>query len=501
MEFYNLANYLILGYSIILFIIHLIFLICSDKIEEISYENIFNTLESSPLFNFEIKESCGGKSNVIFHVWGGWEILETTLTYYNGKSRTHLTSEIIDRTNIEKINGNKYCYKLQTYRDLLYNGQIIKENENCKDNYKSCGIIDTLNQKLCVSNSENCPLKDIYFGQINSIGYTYDPDLDISYNNENYEGDEKIIGSLILNDGQPCLSVEEKLWRKFHSDEAGDGHLQCENTLDGIENDQRYKAVGEVTYKSLYSDNLSEENKKILLGSVGSAKVTLYKREFLGIDKNCDEKFDMSDFSYDQIKNNHDRLKVLYIFEIIFIIFISCGIFFVYKCNKKLQKIFYFNVVSCIFLPFFVIVMVCNIIFFAFINKNYFAYDCSDEITNEFLKKQYKKTKKIIIYAIISLVFDFLGLVLIIILCIKKKQLSPSELEENVKEQNANVQNANVQNANVQNAKNIQNAKNVQNANVQNNTNEKNENNNNNIHYANSNNFILQSNVQNTKTN
>ena len=484
MEFYNLANYLILGYSIILFIIHLIFLICSDKIEEISYENIFNTLESSPLFNFEIKESCGGKSNIIFHVWEGWEILETSLTYYNGRSRTHLTSEIIDRTNIEKINGNRFCYRNQpTYRDLLYNGQIIKENENCKDNYKSCGIIDTLNQKLCVSNSENCPLKDIYFGQINSYGYTYDPDLDISYTNENYEGDEKIIGSLVLNDGQPCLSVEEKLWRKFHSDEAGDGHLQCENTLDGIENDQRYKAVGEVTYKSLYSDNLSEENKKILLGSVGSAKVKLYKREFLGIDKNCDEKFDVSDFSYDQLKNNHDRLKVLYLFEIIFIIFISCGIFLVYKCNKKLQKIFYFNVVSCIFLPFFVIVMVCNIIFFAFINKNYFAYDCSDEITNEFLKIQYNETKKIIIYAIISLIFDCLGLLLLIILCVKKKQLPPSETEQNANEQNANGQNAYVQNANVQNVKN-----------------EKNENNNN-INYVNSNNIILQSNVQNTKTN
>ena len=486
-----LASYLILAYSIILSIIHLIFLIYSYKIEEImSYENILSTLESSPLFDFEISQSCRGKSNVIFHVWGGWEIVETHLTTYHGRSRTQVTSEVVDQTNIEIINGYKYCYRnYPTYRDLLYNGQIIKGNEKCPDNYKSCGIIDTLNQILCVSNTEKCPLKDIYFGQINLNGYTYDSDLDISYNNENYEGDEKIIGSLVLNDGQPCLSVEEKLWKKFHSDEAGDGHLECEETIENVENDKRYKAIGQVTYKSLYTDNLSEENKKILLGSVGNAKVTLYKREFLGIDKDCDEKFDMSGFSYDKIKNNHDRLKILYLFEFIFLIFISCGVYLVYKCNKRVQKNFYFNVTSCILLPFLAIVIICNIIFFAIIRKNYFAYDCSDEITNEFLKIQYNETKKIIIYAIINLIFDCLGLLLLIILCVKKKQLPPSETELNANEQNANVQNAYVQNT-----------KNVQNANVQNVKNEKNENNNN-INYVNSNNIILQSNVQNTKTN
>ena len=151
--------------------------------------------------------------------------------------------------------------------------------------------------------------------------------------------------------------------------------------------------------------------------------------------------------------------------------------------NKRVQKNFYFNIVSCILLPFLAIVIICNIIFFAIIRKNYFAYDCSDEITNEFLKIQYNETKKIIIYAIISLIFDCLGLLLLIILCDKKKQLPPSETEQNANEQNANGQNAYVQNANVQNVKN-----------------EKNENNNN-INYVNSNNIILQSNVQNTKTN
>ena len=389
-----------------------------------------------------------------------------------------------NKTEIVFINGIKFCYNSKnTYINLLYKGQIIRENESCKNCFKSLEIIDTLNQILCVGNTEKCPLKDIYFGQINLNGYTYDSEVDVSYNNENYEGDEKIIGSLVLNDGQPCLSVEEKLWKKFHSDEAGDGHLECEETIENVENDKRYKAIGQVTYKSLYTDNLSEENKKILLGSVGNAKVTLYKREFLGIDKDCDEKFDMSGFSYDKIKNNHDRLKILYLFEFIFLIFISCGVYLVYKCNKRVQKNFYFNIVSCILLPFLAIVIICNIIFFALINKNYFAYDCSDEITNEFLKIQYNETKKIIIYAIINLIFDCLGLLLLIILCVKKKQLPPSETEQNANEQNANVQNAYVQNANVQNVKN-----------------EKNENNNN-INYVNSNNIILQSNVQNTKTN
>ena len=48
------------------------------------------------------------------------------------------------------------------------------------------------------------------------------------------------------------------------------------------------------TYFRLYMDNLNFESQDLLLDNVGDEKVTLYKREFLGIDKKCDEKLNIS---------------------------------------------------------------------------------------------------------------------------------------------------------------------------------------------------------------
>ena len=118
--------------------------------------------------------------------------------------------------------------KFSKYRDLFYNNQIKKQNENCKENYKSFGIIDTLNQILCIKNEENCPLN----------------------NNNNYKGEKKIIGNIILNHKQPCFSTLDKLWKKISSKEAGDGHLKYKKTIKNMENDnKRNEKIGQITYK------------------------------------------------------------------------------------------------------------------------------------------------------------------------------------------------------------------------------------------------------------
>ena len=38
-------------------------------IKETDFNNIFDTFESSPLFDFSIDDNCGIKSHIIFHVW------------------------------------------------------------------------------------------------------------------------------------------------------------------------------------------------------------------------------------------------------------------------------------------------------------------------------------------------------------------------------------------------------------------------------------------------
>ena len=55
----------------------------------------------------------------------------------------------------------KICVKRKgkSFKELIKSKQIISKNEECKGEFnKTCGIIDTLDRKLCVENNEECPI-------------------------------------------------------------------------------------------------------------------------------------------------------------------------------------------------------------------------------------------------------------------------------------------------------------------------------------------------------
>lgn len=225
-------KYFLIIDSAIIFIIAVLHFVFFFFINETDFVNIFDCFESSPLFDFNIGTTCGLKSHLVFHVWEGRKEKENH--YSNGRylSRTRM----VDVTNIDKINGQLFCYKFISYKDLLYNGQIIKKGEAYPQEYeKNCGIIDTLGQVLCIKNEDNCPLYDVRIGQTtdteNFISLS-EIEGNIYYNKEAYnDPNKRIIGKLILNEGQPCYRLSEKLWRKFVYEEAGEEHLECELKL------------------------------------------------------------------------------------------------------------------------------------------------------------------------------------------------------------------------------------------------------------------------------
>ena len=397
---------------LIIAIIHFVF---SFLIRETDFENLFDVFESSPLFNFRIESNCGTYSHIIFHTWEGRKEKD----YYYSKGHKHSKTKIVDRTDIDKINGYYFCYKYISYRDLLYNGQIIKQNERCEDNIKynkDCGIIDTLNQHLCIKNDENCPLYDVGIGDPgNSEIYIYnDKHSDIYYNNNEYISqipNKKLIGKLILNDGKPCYRLGEKLWRKFDSDEAGDEHLKCSLEIFGKLTDDRYKRKGDITYRKLYEYNLSRDSKDLIFDDLNpNLKVSLYSREFLGIDKTCDEKSSINKNDYERVKKNQRMEKECLLIEGIILF---CALFFsiiimIYACNKGYNKNVLFGVLL-FFSVCLLLILACVIaqsIFLKRINNSDLSYNCSDDITNEVLRKENENTKKSIVYTAANLGID-----------------------------------------------------------------------------------------------
>ena len=251
-------------------------------------------------------------SALIFHRWGGRFVRE--YGYADPEKRT-----IYDETDIKKINGKYFCYKHLSYIDLLNNGQIIKNGSECPSEYpKNCGKLDTLDQELCIKDIEKCPLYEIGIGnKSKDENYVYDEISNVYYNKEKYNKENKsIIGRLILNEGQPCYNSLEKLWTKFNPEEEVKTHLKCDLEVFGKYNDDRYENKGNISYVRLYMDNLNQKCRDMILTYLtGKEEVSLFQREFLGIDKECDKNYILTKDSFDIFHSSEKSERALIITE------------------------------------------------------------------------------------------------------------------------------------------------------------------------------------------
>ena len=197
-----------------------------------------------------------------------------------------------------------------------------------------------MDQHLCIETGENCPLYDVGIigtdEPLNKDHYTYVTEADIYYNDNTYKTTaQKIIGKLILNDGQPLYLLEEKLWRHFSLEEAGAEHLKCELEIFGETTDNRWIKKGDITYKKLY-EILPQECKDFLFDEIkGDEYVSLYKREFLGIDKACDEKTDIRirKEDHEKIRKNQKMEQTLLFVEAVMILGLSSSLLLILLCT------------------------------------------------------------------------------------------------------------------------------------------------------------------------
>ena len=405
-------------------LMHFIFYFIFKKTD---LNNIFDSLESSPFFNFHVDNSqnCGGDEYLKFHTWEG---IKETHYYYTKKGKRRSKTIIKGKSEINKINGRYFCFRRRiTYKQLLYNNQIIKKNENCKDGYKNCGTIDTLEQQLCMPQDEECPLYDVGIAEGNNYykdnaDYTYDESSRIYYNKNTYnEPNKKIIGKIVLNEGEPCYRFNEKLWRAFISEEAGESHLKCGLKIFGKKSDDRYIKIGDISYYMIYRDNLVYEYYSLFPEKDTRSKyLSLYKREFFGIDKECDEKSEEIKSGYDKLKNSQENEKLLLLIEPILFI---CGFFSIFLVLCKMCSIeVIYGIILIQYLLLFSTCTICHSIFLSqIIHSDLPPYECSDKITNEIFRKENLNTKKTIIFTAINLGADILVILLNIFLFLYPK--------------------------------------------------------------------------------
>ena len=90
------------------------------------------------------------------------EINKNNITFFEFKGREKRVGNstiTYDEKSFTKIFNHKFFYiaKDKNYFDYK-NEYSATSGNNCPDNYKPCGILDSNNRILCLKNDEECPL-------------------------------------------------------------------------------------------------------------------------------------------------------------------------------------------------------------------------------------------------------------------------------------------------------------------------------------------------------
>jgi hypothetical protein len=202
-----------------------------------------------------------------------------------------------------------HAHKLNNWKGKTFCGQrinsnylnfsIVESNSNCPSKEKSCGIIDSLNNTLCVSIDSQCPINDvIVLKNVNNS--------DIIFNDNNSNG--IILNQFEISEEQPCINnlyqkrkMEPYVLDPFHN------KSECKEGYENIVYDYNYIKFENITYKELYTDNKLTNIIRILPRFEFSSwrleiETNLYYRNYIGVNPSCIKRI-KNKFNFDKLIN------------------------------------------------------------------------------------------------------------------------------------------------------------------------------------------------------
>ena len=258
-----------------------------------------NHLNTRLIYSFSVNDKCPS----------GYETLK--LGTWNG-------SFTKPAKNYTVFAGKEICVirKGDIFKELIDAGKIINKTQDCPGTSKSCGIIDTLNRKLCVDQNEDCPINkdDIDNFPVNLFTSNQKLDNDNKmYLNEEVE-EKKIITSIKLSDGFPCIRSNESRWISYHADEytrsEDCSYVKDKNTDDRYVKFERFRTNKTELYKDNGLDEFINEKTK-----QDPTIINLYGGPLIGM------KLDKRNFNYEELlsiqKLVNSCSRVMKVFSII----------------------------------------------------------------------------------------------------------------------------------------------------------------------------------------
>ena len=405
-------------YIIVLNIIYSYFDFEYDFENSIAFE-IDQIMDSRLIYSFIPKNKCEeGEEALLFGKWKGLKpgckCLITGINKGKCSREQRKFSFCKDIPSVpskyfQRINSKKICVKRtkQTYKELLLNNQIIENNEKCKEGFKCCGIVDTLNRRLCMRKDEQCPL-------------TID---DINYGKSNDDGNSQIISVFKITETKPCMYPNEKEWKTPYKLEFP--NKQC-SPINNKKYDFRYEKLENFTTNKF---DLYQNNKIIqyyptdTFLALEREKVSLWGRNFIGINIE-----DIKEFSFDNLifyENISNKLySVIWSISLISLFFLICSLLVVRKFhlgeilkNRSAGPLLFITMLL-ILVNFFInlIILIYNLRIQEIVN-----IEGNDEYTKEIMKVLKKEDKVHFIFNISSLILILISFFYIFFL-IKNRQ-------------------------------------------------------------------------------
>ena len=308
----------------------------------------------------------------------------------------------ISKKNIISYRTIQFCINKKNinYKTFLENS--VSKNETCKNGYKLCGYLDSLEQKLCILEKEDCPINDII---INSSTESLTNYSTIQLTENKYihfaSGiiEKQIITSIKLSENvAPCIYPGEFSWKYHYPLELSSGY--CNTTILSSKNDLTFIKVDNIKKSNLYEEN----NISLLLNTlpnypfnkINDDKIDLFKRTYLGFDKKCMIEKGLSLDYFEYVKNNHQIanfcIKIIFYLVVIGGFFVIFLIIFINKIINKdfLQNIQYLkkynsNIIIGTIGIFKIFLFILNIISLGKLNSIEIQFMCGDKFVNELI--------------------------------------------------------------------------------------------------------------------
>lgn len=317
---------------------------------------IQNSFNGSLIQSLSLKPSCDGdETKVILGVWDGTkEGCECNgIIYQQSCSDKQIENNCIllyenPPLNYTVFNSSFLCAKRMKikYKELLKTNKIISSEETCPQNYKLCGVLDTLDRLLCVKDDETCPINtDTLRFQIFNL-FNRNETLSTSYHYLNYNLDSNnktiphLISSIKIIQFKPCINPNEKFWDYHYILEPEE--QRCQTEIKGNSYDNRYIKLTDlpISKLELYNENLITEKlkdiKDISLNRIKNDPINLFSKNFLGFDI---KDLENSDFNCDEIIDKMEEINNCFFAEFIYstIAFGSLILFLIFCLIKGIE--------------------------------------------------------------------------------------------------------------------------------------------------------------------